>query len=85
VRQDSASLLRGRAPHRFDVIFLDPPYAVAVEPLLALLPPWLSERGVVYVERPLEQGLPEVDGGAWWKRGHAGAVAYGLFRFRGAV
>src|SRR5262245_38344066 len=26
VRQDAASLLRGRAPQRFDVVFLDPPY-----------------------------------------------------------
>ena len=81
IRQDAASLLRGRAPQRFDVVFLDPPYSLAVEPLLELLPPWLAERGVVYVERPLPQGLPEQPGSEWLKRSRAGSVEYGLLRF----
>ena len=81
VRQDAASLLRGRAVQRFDVVFLDPPYAAPVEPLLALLPPWLGERGLVYVERPRSPGLPEPPGAEWHKRSHAGALEYGLLRF----
>ena len=81
IRQDAASLLRGRAPQRFDIVFLDPPYALPVEPLLELLPPWLSERGIVYVERPLPRGLPEVAGAGWLKRSRAGSVEYGLLRF----
>ncbi len=81
LRQDAASLLRGRAPQRFDVVFLDPPYALAVEPLLELLPPWLAERGLVYVERPLPPGLAEREGGEWVKRGRAGSVEFGLLRF----
>jgi 16S rRNA (guanine966-N2)-methyltransferase len=85
VRQDAMSLLRGRAVQRFDVAFLDPPYALPIEPLLALLPPWLSEHALVYVERPLEPGLPAVDGASWTKRAHAGAVEYGLLRFGGGV
>jgi 16S rRNA (guanine(966)-N(2))-methyltransferase RsmD len=85
VRQDAASLLRGHAPQKFDLVFLDPPYALPVEPLLALLPPWLSERALVYVERPLTPGLPEVASASWLKRSHAGAVEYGLLRFEGAV
>ena len=85
VRQDSASLLRGRAPQKFDLVFLDPPYALAIEPLLALLPPWLSERGLVYVERPVAPGLPEVPSASWLKRSRAGAVEYGLVRFAAAV
>jgi 16S rRNA (guanine966-N2)-methyltransferase len=84
VRQDAASLLRGRAPQPFDVVFLDPPYALPVEPLLELLPAWLSERGVVYVERPRSPGLPELPSGSWLKRSHAGAIEYGLFRFAAA-
>jgi 16S rRNA (guanine966-N2)-methyltransferase len=72
VRQDAASLLRGRAAQKFDVVFLDPPYTVPVEPLLALLPPWLDERALVYV-------------GSWLKRSHAGAVEYGLLRFGSGV
>ena len=81
VRQDSAAFLRGPAALRFDVVFLDPPYAVPVEPLLELLPPWLVEEGVAYVERPLPAGLPELQSGEWRKRSHAGAVEYGLLRF----
>jgi 16S rRNA (guanine966-N2)-methyltransferase len=85
VRQDAASLLRGHAPQKFDLVFLDPPYALPIEPLLELLPPWLSERGLVYVERPLEPGLPDVPSASWLKRSRAGAVEYGLARFAVAV
>jgi 16S rRNA (guanine966-N2)-methyltransferase len=85
IRQDSASLLRSRAPQRFDLVFLDPPYALPIEPLLALLPQWLSERALVYVERPLTPGLPEVGSASWLKRSHAGAVEYGLLRFASSV
>jgi 16S rRNA (guanine966-N2)-methyltransferase len=81
VRQDAAALLRGRAPQRFDVVFLDPPYALPMEPLLELVPPWVAEGGVVYVERPLPAGLPELEVGEWRKRSHAGAVEYGLLGF----
>jgi 16S rRNA (guanine966-N2)-methyltransferase len=81
VRQDAAAFLRGRAAQRFDVVFLDPPYAMPIEPLLALLPAWLGEHGVAYVERRLPTGLPEVASAAWVKRSHAGTVEYGLLRF----
>ena len=77
VRQDAESLLRGRPPAPFDVVFLDPPYSAPIQPLLALLPPWLAGEGLVYVERPVHDGLPE---GAWEKRSRAGAVEYGLLR-----
>lgn len=85
VRQDAASLLRGPPPARFDVVFLDPPYAVPVEPLLELLPAWLTADGAVYVERPADPGLPDVPRAHWWKRSRAGAVEYGLLRFDPAV
>ena len=85
LRQDVAGLLRGTASARFDVAFLDPPYALPVEPLLALLPPWLAPDALVYVERPRTPGLPEVAGATWWRRSHAGAVEYGLLRFAAAV
>jgi 16S rRNA (guanine966-N2)-methyltransferase len=81
VRQDAASLLRGHAPQRFDIVFLDPPYALPVEPLLELLAPWLAERADVYVERPSPPGLPEPPGAEWRKRSRAGSVEYGLARF----
>lgn len=80
-RQDAHALLRGRPSAKLDVVFLDPPYDLPIEPLLAALPPWLSPNAVVYVERARETGLPDVPGGHWRKRGHAGAVEYGLLSF----
>ncbi|HEX5048920.1 MAG TPA: 16S rRNA (guanine(966)-N(2))-methyltransferase RsmD [Gammaproteobacteria bacterium] len=81
VRQNVESLLRGRPPGRFDVVFLDPPYVEPIEPLLDLLPPWLTPEGVVYVERASDSGLLEVPRAHWWKRGRAGAVEFGLLRY----
>lgn len=81
VRQDVDSFLRGAPTQRYDVAFLDPPYALPVEPLLAALAPWLAAGALVYVERPREPGLPTVGGAEWLKRGHAGAVEYGLLKF----
>jgi 16S rRNA (guanine966-N2)-methyltransferase len=81
VRQDAAAFLRGQAPQRFNVVFLDPPYALRVEPLLELLPPWLAEEGLVYVERPVTPGLPVLAAAEWRKRSRAGAVEYGLAGF----
>jgi 16S rRNA (guanine966-N2)-methyltransferase len=85
VRRDALAFLREPPSAHFDVAFLDPPYALPVEPLLALLPPWLSPGALVYVERPRAAGLPAVVGGEWVKRGHAGAVEYGLLEFAPAV
>jgi 16S rRNA (guanine966-N2)-methyltransferase len=85
LRQDVTALLRGPATARFDVAFVDPPYVFPVEPLLALLPPWLTPEALVYVERPRSPGLPEIAGASWWRRSHAGAVEYGLLKFSAAV
>jgi 16S rRNA (guanine966-N2)-methyltransferase len=81
LRQDAAAFLRAPPPARFDLAFLDPPYATPIEPLLALLPPWLEPGALVYVERPRAPGLPEIPSAEWWRRGHAGAIEYGLLRF----
>jgi 16S rRNA (guanine966-N2)-methyltransferase len=81
IRRDAASLLREAAPQKFDIVFLDPPYAEPIEPLLELLPAWMSPQGLAYVERPLPTGLPELRSGRWHKRSHAGAVEYGLLRY----
>jgi 16S rRNA (guanine966-N2)-methyltransferase len=81
VRRDAFAFLREQPSAHFDIVFLDPPYAQPLEPLLALLPPWLAAGAVVYVERPRSEGLPKVAAAEWIKRSHAGAVEYGLLRF----
>jgi 16S rRNA (guanine966-N2)-methyltransferase len=85
VRRDAHAFLREPPSGRFDVVFLDPPYALPVVPLLDMLPPWLASSALVYVERPHAEGLPDVAAAEWHRRSRAGAVEYGLLRFGAAV
>ena len=85
VRRDALAFLREPPAARFDVVFLDPPYAAPLDPLLAVLPAWLSSRALVYVERPRSEGLPAPSSASWVKRSHAGAVEYGLLRYEEAT
>ncbi len=39
------------APRAYDIVLLDPPYEVDVDPVLAALLPWLADDAVVAVER----------------------------------
>jgi 16S rRNA (guanine966-N2)-methyltransferase len=81
VRQDVESFLRGAPAEPFDVVFLDPPYELPADTLLALLPRWLDSAGLVYVERARSPGLPDVANGVWRKRSFAGNVEYGLLAY----
>ena len=85
VRRDALAFLREPPAARFDVVFLDPPYAAPLAPLLGVLPPWLAPRALVYVERRRSDGLPAVVAAEWLKQSHAGAVEYGLLRFEEAT
>ena len=85
VRRDVLAFLREPPAARFDIVFLDPPYATPLDPLLAVLPAWLGARALVYVERPRSTGLPAVPSAEWVKQSRAGAVEYGLLRFEEAT
>jgi 16S rRNA G966 N2-methylase RsmD len=65
--------------HRFDVIFVDPPYQMNLLPLvLPNLPPHLSDDGLVYTEADTQLTFaPE-----WriWRQGKAGAVHFYLLQ-----
>jgi 16S rRNA (guanine(966)-N(2))-methyltransferase RsmD len=64
---------------RFDLIFLDPPFADDLfDRALAAAVPLLAEGGVIYVESPHEIAAPA--GFAIWREGRAGAVHYRLLR-----
>ncbi|MCA1710671.1 MAG: 16S rRNA (guanine(966)-N(2))-methyltransferase RsmD [Actinobacteria bacterium] len=43
---------------RYDLVLLDPPYELEVEPVLATLVPWLAPGAVVAVERRTRSGAP---------------------------
>jgi 16S rRNA (guanine966-N2)-methyltransferase len=62
----------------FDIVFLDPPYSVNLEPIVARLPMLLRANGLIYVERAARDGLPESEVLEWRKTGRAGAVRFGL-------
>lgn len=80
VAGDSLAWL-ARGTERFDLAFVDPPYASDLaQRALAALPPRLSAGARVYVEsaRPLEAAAP-------WellREGRAGAVRFALYRYQ---
>ncbi|MFG6415582.1 16S rRNA (guanine(966)-N(2))-methyltransferase RsmD [Roseateles sp. DC23W] len=64
---------------RFDLIFLDPPFADDLfDRALAAAVPLLKDDGVIYVESPHEVAPPA--GFTTWRQGRAGAVHYRLLR-----
>ena len=68
-----------RDAHKYDVIFLDPPFKSDYLPkLLEILPQRLNEKGVVYVESGAAIDVPP----SWqaMKSGKAGQVYYQLLR-----
>jgi 16S rRNA (guanine966-N2)-methyltransferase len=67
-----------RSTDPFDIVFLDPPYSVDLEPIVARLPPLLRTNGLIYVERSARDGLPETQNLEWRKTASAGAVRFGL-------
>lgn len=80
LREDAAAFL-ARPPRPYHGIFLDPPYSIALEPLLAALAQgWLAPGAWIYVERPVEQCPSLARFGRVWKESRAGNVQFGLLR-----
>ncbi len=50
-------------PVVYDLVLADPPYDVAVDPVLATLRPWLAPDGVLVVERRTRGAAPAVPDG----------------------
>ncbi|MGB0956311.1 MAG: 16S rRNA (guanine(966)-N(2))-methyltransferase RsmD [Panacagrimonas sp.] len=72
-----------RDDEKFELVFLDPPYASGLlEPCLNLLPPLLSANARIYVEWPLGQTPKLPPGYAWIREKSAGRVSYGLLIYR---
>ena len=64
---------------RFDLIFLDPPFADELfDRALAAAVPLLADGGLIYLESPREIAPPA--GFTAWRQGRAGAVHYQLLR-----
>jgi 16S rRNA (guanine966-N2)-methyltransferase len=66
-------------PDRFDLVFLDPPFADDLfDRALAAAVPLVSQDGLIYVESPREIAAPARF--TVWRQGRAGAVHYQLLR-----
>jgi 16S rRNA (guanine966-N2)-methyltransferase len=81
VLTESALAVLGRQKNSFDVIFLDPPFALHVwSECLAVISgsTLLKPHGVVYVEAPLDWQMPP--GWQAYKHARAAAVQFGLYR-----
>lgn len=78
---DALSWLRLPLQGRFDVVFLDPPFASGVwNDVLAALPPWLADDAWVYVEAPLDAVPRPPAGWAPHREGNTRDVHYALYR-----
>jgi 16S rRNA (guanine966-N2)-methyltransferase len=76
--EDVERFLERRDTGAFDIVFVDPPYTVPIEPIAAQLPPILKAGALVYFERSAREGLPQGEMFRWHKTSRAGAVSYGL-------
>lgn len=64
VRADAVALLGAPLHGRFDIVFLDPPFAARLrEPAIAALGPWLAPDAWLYIEAPA--GVPLAPGPDW--------------------
>jgi len=83
IEADALAWLQG-PPVRFDIVFLDPPFAAGVlaESMLRLESRgFLAPGAFVYIEMPASAGAPELPAGLRAHRsGRAGAVGYHLAR-----
>lgn len=69
---------------RYDLIFLDPPFAAGLHAQAVRYfasDSWLKEQGKIYVEMPFaHEDLPLPPGWVWHREGRAGRVFFGLLR-----
>lgn len=78
---DALALLRVPLHGRFDVVFLDPPFAAGLwESSLAALPPWLADDAWLYMESPRDPVPLVPEGWALHREGSTREVRYALYR-----
>jgi 16S rRNA (guanine966-N2)-methyltransferase len=81
VRADALAWLRTPLQGRFDLVFVDPPFAAGLwQPVLESLRPWLAEGAWLYLEAPLDAAIQP--GGEWMlhREGATRELRYALYR-----
>ncbi|MGJ4730079.1 16S rRNA (guanine(966)-N(2))-methyltransferase RsmD [Luteimonas sp. SDU101] len=72
VQADALAFLRAPLHGRFDIAFVDPPFAAGLwEPALAALDAWMAEQAWLYVEAPLQRSI---EPGADWRLHREGST-----------
>lgn len=88
VQVEDAVRFLARTPSRFDVVFLDPPFASTLlqGAFEQLSQGWLADDASVYVENPADAPLPPLPAG-WtvYRSKQAGQVGYHLLRATAAT
>lgn len=85
VHEDALRWLARAPDHRFDIIFLDPPFDAALwQPALAALSPWLADDAWLYLESPRDVAPAVPVDWLLHREGRTREVRYALYR-RGAV
>jgi len=81
IQADALRWLAAPLHGRFDVVFLDPPFAADLwRPVLAALPPWLADAAWLYLETPPELAIEPGPGWQLHREGHSRQTGYALYR-----
>jgi 16S rRNA (guanine966-N2)-methyltransferase len=81
VRADALRWLQVPVHGRFDIVFVDPPFASKLWPsVLAALPPWVAHDAWLYVETPLPVVPPVGNDWHLQREGRTRDVRYALYR-----
>ncbi len=83
LRADALALLAAPLHGRFDIVFLDPPFAAgAWTAALDALPPWLAEGAWLYLESPVAGGTPMPPGWRLHREGATRESRHALYRWQ---
>lgn len=81
VRADALTFLRAPLHGRFDLVFLDPPFADGLwEQALAALGPWLSDDAWLYIESPVDAIIAPGSGWRLHREGATRDARHALYR-----
>jgi 16S rRNA (guanine966-N2)-methyltransferase len=81
VAADAPAFLRTPLQGRFDIVFVDPPFAAGLWPqVFAALPPWLAEAAWLYVESPADADAAPGPGFALHREGRTREARHALYR-----
>jgi 16S rRNA (guanine966-N2)-methyltransferase len=78
---DASAFLRAPLHGRFDLVFVDPPFAANLWPAaFAALPPWLADEAWLYVESPPAAGIEPGPGFGLHREGRTRESRHALYR-----